>query len=264
VLARAHQDTAWAREQLANQLRSLLREFYPAAIEAFAGLSNGGLTRPESRTVLAAAPNPTAAAKVTLTQLRALLRRSGRQRNIERRATAIQHAFRAPALRQPTEIETAMSEHLAAVIEQTFYRHPDAKIITSHPGLSTISGARLLGEIGDDPHRFTDARALKAYAGSAPVTRASGKTRLVLHRRAKNKRIAAVGYTWAFAALTASPGAHAHYHRRKQRSGRHPDALRHLFNRLLGCLHHCPATRQHYNEALAFPTPEAAPKPAAA
>jgi transposase len=231
--------------------------------------------------VLAAAPSPTAAAKLTLTQLRALLRRSGRQRNIERRATAIQHAFRAPALRQPTEIETAMSAHLAAlitqldaacaaldrlaaVIEHTFYRHPDAKIITSHPGLSTISGARLLGEIGDDPHRFTDARALKAYAGSAPVTRASGKTRLVLHRRAKNKRIAAVGYTWAFAALTASPGAHAHYHRRKQRSGRHPDALRHLFNRLLGCLHHCLATRQHYNEALAFPTPEAAPKPAAA
>ena len=48
-----------------------------------------------------------------------------------------------------------------------------------------------------------------AYAGSAPVTRASGKTTAVMHRRVKTKRLASVGYVWAFAALTASPGARA-------------------------------------------------------
>ena len=64
----------------------------------------------------------------------------------------------------------------------------------------------MLAEIGDDRSRFRDARALKAYAGSAPVTRASGKSRAVMHRRVKNQRLAATGYLWAFAALTASPG----------------------------------------------------------
>jgi hypothetical protein len=58
---------------------------------------------------------------------------------------------------------------------------------------------------------------------------------------------------WAFAALTASPGARAHYDRRRDRGDRHAAAQRNLFNRLLGCLHHCLATRQHYNEATAFP-----------
>lgn len=155
-----------------------------------------------------------------------------------------------------TQLDAACAalDTLAATLTDAFERHPDAKIITSFPGLSTISGARLLAELGDDRARFTDARALKAYTGAAPVTRASGKARLVLHRRAKNKRAAAVGYTWAFAALTASPGAKAHYDRRKARSRRHPDALRHLFNRLLGCLHHCLQTGQHYDEAIAFPT----------
>ncbi len=132
-------------------------------------------------------------------------------------------------------------------------RHPDAEIITSFPGLSTISGAHLLGEVGDDRRRFDDARGFKAYGGAAPVTPASGKSVLVLHRRAKNKRIAAVGYMWAFAALTASPGARAHYDRRKHRSKRHAGALRHLFNRFLGCLYHCLQSRQTYDEAVAFP-----------
>ena len=65
--------------------------------------------------------------------------------------------------------------------------------------------------------RFADAKGLKAYAGAAPITRASGKTTAVLHRRVKNQRLAAAGYIWAFAALTASPGARAHYDRRNQR-----------------------------------------------
>jgi len=93
------------------------------------------------------------------------------------------------------------------------------------------------------------------YAGSAPVTRASGKSTAVLHRRVKNQRLASVGYVWAFAALTASPGARAHYDRRKTAGDRHVAAQRNLFNRLLGCLHHCLHTRQTYDEATAFPTP---------
>jgi hypothetical protein len=100
------------------------------------------------------------------------------------------------------------------------------------PGLAALTGARVLAEIGDDRARFADARGLKAYAGSAPVTRASGKTTAVMHRRVKTKRLASVGYVWAFAALTASPGARAHYDRRKAAGDRHVAAQRNLFNRL--------------------------------
>jgi len=110
----------------------------------------------------------------------------------------------------------------------------------------------VLAEIGDDRSRFHDAKGLKAYAGAAPVTRASGKTIAVLHQRVKNQRLAA-GYIWAFAALTASPGARAHYDRRKTAGDRHAAAQRNLFGRLLGCLHQCLATGQHYDETTAFP-----------
>nr|WP_329896014.1 transposase [Streptomyces sp. SP17KL33] len=55
---------------------------------------------------------------------------------------------------------------LAAATEEAFLAHPDADIITSFPGLSVLSGARLLAEIGDDRSRFADARAVKAYAGA--------------------------------------------------------------------------------------------------
>ena len=113
----------------------------------------------------------------------------------------------------------------------------------------------MLAEIGDDRARFADARGLKAYAGAAPVTRASGKKVLVLHRTVKNQRLAAVGYLWTFAALRLSPGARAHYDRRRVAGDRHAAAQRHLFNRFLGCLHYCLRTRQRYTEDTAFPAP---------
>jgi hypothetical protein len=81
-----------------------------------------------------------------------------------------------------------------------------------------------------------------AYVGAAPITRASGKTKSVTRRKVKNNRLAAVGYIWAFSALTASPGARAHYDRRRDDGDRHAAAQRNLFGRLLGCLHRCLTT----------------------
>ena len=148
---------------------------------------------------------------------------------------------------------------LQAAAEESFNQHPDAGIITSFPGIGALTGARVLAEIGDDRSRFQDARGLKAYAGAAPVTRASGKSRSVTCRKVKNNRLAAAGYTWAFAALTASPGARAHYDRRRDAGDRHTAAQRNLFNRLLGCLCHCLQAGRHYDEATAFPARQAAP-----
>jgi transposase len=271
VLARAQQDAVWARTAAHNKLRSHLREYYPGVLAAFAD-ARGGITRPEARAILAAAPTPAAAAALTLAQLRALLKKAGRSRGIDAEATRLRQALRAEQMRQPPLVEQAMGRQAQALLGQldaacaaaadleqavveSFNQHPDAEIITSFPGLGPLTGARVLAETGDDRSRFADAKGLKAYAGAAPVTRASGKTTAVLHRRVKNQRLAAAGYVWAFAALTASPGARAHYDRRKTTGDRHAAALRNLFGRLLGCLHHCLATGQHYNENTAFPNP---------
>jgi transposase len=270
VLARAQQDAVWDRTGAHNKLRSQLREYYPGILAAFADKRHG-LLRLDARTVLAAAPTPQAAMKLTKTQLRALLRRAGRQRGVDAEADRIQAILRAEYLRQLPLVEDAFGRQAIALLRQLdtactnadalasatielFDTHPDAAIITSQPGLGALTGARMLAEIGDDRSRFHDARALKAYAGSAPVTRASGKSRAVMHRRVKNQRLAATGYLWAFAALTASPGARAHYDRRRTAGDRHIAAQRNLFNRLIGCLHHCLETRQHYNPDIAFPT----------
>jgi transposase len=271
VLARAQQDAVWDRTQAHNRLRSHLREYYPGFLAAFAPLK-GGITRPEARAVLAAAPTPAGAAALTLAQLRSLLRKAGRSRGIDTEAARLREAFRAPQMRQLPLVEQAMGRQALALLGQldaacaaaddleravteSFNLHPDAGIITSFPGLGPLAGARVLAEIGDDRSRFQHAKGLKAYAGAAPLTRASGKTRSVTCRKIKNNRLASAGYTWAFSALTASPGARAHYDRRRDAGDRHAAAQRNLFSRLLGCLWHCLLTGQHYDEATAFPAP---------
>jgi transposase len=275
VLARAQQDAVWDRTQAHNRLRSHLREYYPGFLAAFAG-AKGGIMRPEARVILAAAPTPADAAKLTLAQLRSLLKRAGRSRGIDSEAQRLRDAFRAEQMRQPPLVEDAMGRQSLALLHrldaacasaddleqaatESFNQHPDAGIITSFPGIGALTGARVLAEIGDDRSRFKDARGLKAYAGAAPITRASGKTRSVTRRHVKNNRLAQAGYIWAFSALTASPGARGHYDRRRDDGDRHAAAQRNLFSRLLGCLHHCLATGQHYNEATAFPAKTAAP-----
>ncbi len=279
VLARAQQDAVWHRQQLVNQVRSLLKLFYPAALDAFQGKQNG-LARPEARAVLAAAPTPARAAKLSAAQLQAALRRSGRERGIDAEARRLKEVFRGDYAHQPQAVEDAMGRQLAALViqldaacravddlagavEESFRKHPDAEILLSFPGLGVQLGARVLAEIGDDRDRFTDARALKAYAGSAPITRASGKKKFVGRRFIKNDRLIAAGFLWAFSALRNSPGADAHYRRRREAGDWHAQAQRHLFNRLLGQLYHCLQTRHLFDEQHAF-TPFSADQAVAA
>jgi transposase len=269
VLARAQQDAVWDRTTAHNKLRSHLREYFPGFLAAYHG-ARDGIMRPEARAILAAAPTPADAAKLTVTQLRGLLEKAGRRNRIDAEAARLRDAFRIPQMRQLPLVEHAMGQRAVALLRQldaacdsaedleraavqSFSLHPDAGIITSFPGLGSLTGARVLAEIGDDRSRFQDAKGLKAYAGAAPITRASGKTKSVTRRHVKNNRLNAVGYVWAFSALTASPGARAHYDRRRDDGDRHAAAQRNLFGRLLGCLHKCLTSGQHYNEDIAFP-----------
>jgi transposase len=225
VLACAQQDAVWDRQQHANRIRSLLREYYPSALKAFPHTAD--LSSPAARLLLRTAPPPSQAAALTGSRLRRILLKSGRTRNIEATVARLLPILREAAMHQLPGVEAAFGSQLTALlgqfnaacdgldaltlaVEGLFVTHPDAGILTSFPGVGPIAGARVLAEIGDDRTRFVAAGSLKAYAGSAPVTRASGKSHTVLARRVKNNRLAAAGYVWAFSALTRSLGARAH------------------------------------------------------
>ncbi|HEV7863463.1 MAG TPA: IS110 family transposase [Acidimicrobiia bacterium] len=264
VLARAHQGLVWSRKRQLNQLRSTLREFYPAALAAFDELSSA-----DALAVLAVAPTPSLGRGLSQSKLASVLRRGGRQRRVEERAVEIQQVLRAPQLEAPAVIADAMGASatalVAVIIELTaqirrleeeladrFEQHPDAKVIRSLPGLGMILAARVLGEFGDDPNRYADTKSRKNYAGTSPITKASGRSRVVLARYARNRRLADATYLWAFATLTASPGARAFYDQRRAGGDTHNRALRALANRLVGVLHGCLRHGTPYDEHVAW------------
>jgi len=267
LAARAHQSMIWMRQRSTNTLRSLLRECYPAALAAFAD----DLAGRDALAVLAAAPGPTAGRGLTPTRVAGLLRKAGRQRNLDQTATQIVTALRAEQLPVRAGLEPVNAASVAALVavittmvaqtrvleeqvRQGFGQHPDAEIYLSQPGLGPILGARVLAEMGDDPHRYADAKARKNYAGMAPVTRASGTKRAVLARHARNRRLADALYQQAFSALNTSPGARAYYDTRRARGATHHQALRAVSNRLVGILHGCLRHHQPYNETTAWHT----------
>ncbi|RKE05033.1 IS110 family transposase [Streptomyces sp. TLI_171] len=272
VLARAQQDATWNRQQMANQLRSLLREYYPAALAAVAPWQNG-LCRPEARELLKLAPTPARAARLTRAQITAALKRAGRKRGIEAETERLREVLREDWAHQPALVEDALGKQmlallgqleaactavddLAAAVEDAFPQDPDADVLLSFPGLGLQLAARVLAEIGDDRARFADARGLKAYASSSPVTRASGKKSSITRRLVKNDRLNHAGYLWAFSAPNGSPGARAHYRRRRDEHGDwHAAALRNLFNRMIGQLYHCLQQNKLFDEHMAFPAP---------
>jgi transposase len=263
VLARAHQSLVWTRQRQVNQLRSTLREYYPAALEL------GELYGPDALGVLAAAPTPSLGRTLSRKRIASAIGRAGRQRRIEERAGEIQASLRADQLATPAVVSEAMGASVAAVVaviaelnvqigrlekqlSAGFDQHPDAKIVRSLPGLGTILGARVLGEFGDDPNRYADAKARKNYAGTSPITKASGKHKVVLARYARNRRLADACYLWAFSASNASPGARAFYLSRRNAGDTHHRALRALANRLVGILHGCLRHHTPYDEHTAW------------
>jgi hypothetical protein len=264
ILARAHQRMVWSRGRQTNLLRSTLREFYPAALVAFEDLSS-----PDALEVLRIAPTPTLGANLSRSKIAAALRRGGRQRRIDERAAAIQEALRSEQLQASAVVATAMGASVAATVavitemctqiaqlavelEANFEQHPDAEVVRSLPGLGTILGARVLGEFGDEPNRYVTAKSRKNYAGTSPITRASGTKRAVLARHVRNQRLADALYLWAFASITASPGARLYYDRRRAAGDTHHQALRALGNRLVGVLHGCLTHHAAYDEAIAW------------
>ena len=236
ILARAHQQLIWDCVRQTNRLRSALREYFPGALEAFPELAHGNALG-----LLATAPGPREAARLSSTQIRAALRRGGRQRNLEQRAAV---GLIGEINRQIKELKAELTSH--------FEQHPDAEIYRSMPGLGVVLGARVLGEFGDDPERYDSAKSRRNYAGTSPLTVASGRKRTVRARFVRNRRLSDAADRWALCSLQASPGCHDFYQRRRAAGDLHHQALRALGNRLVGYLHGCLRTRTCYDEATAW------------
>ena len=263
VVARAHKTLIWERTRHTQRLRHGLREYFPAALEAFEDLD-----APDVLQLLAKAPDPRSAAKLTRTQITAALKKAHRH-HVSDKAARIQTALRTEQLRRPEVIVTAYAattraavavlttlneqiKTLQGQVEAHFVRHPAAEIVLSQPGLGPILGARVLAEFGDDPTRYRNAKARKNYAGTSPITRASGKKKSVHARYVHNDRLVDALMAQAFAALSASPGARGYYDKQRAREVEHNAALRQLANRLVGILHGCLKTGTCYDETTAW------------
>ena len=271
VVARTHKTLIWERNRQVQRLRHQLREYFPAALAAF-----DDLDAPDALELLGKAPDPVKAAKLTRAQVSAALKRA-RRRDIPGKATVILPALRSAQLGQPPAVTSAYAatvRSLVAVItvlneqvktlqgqvEADFGRHPDTEIYRSQPGLGPILGARVLGEFGDAPDRYASGKARKNYGGTSPITRASGKRKIVAARFIRNNRLSDALMAQAFAALGASPGARALYDAERARGTGHNPALRKVANRLVGILHGCLKTRTLYDEATAWPHREKTPQ----
>ncbi|WP_217920756.1 IS110 family transposase [Miltoncostaea oceani] len=269
VLARAHQGLIWTRQRQVSGLRSALRDYFPGALSAF----STDLGSADALSILAIAPTPQVARGLSRAKIAAALGRGGRERNLERRAAEIQQALRieqpettdlvaeafAAASAARVAVLVSLNQQIAALeheLGEHFDRHPDAEILRSLAGLGSVLGARVLGEFGDDPNRYADARGRKAYAGTAPITKASGRSRVVLARVARNRRLADACERWAFSSLNASPGARRYYDALRARGKTHSQATRQLANGWVGILHACLDRRQAYREETAWPASE--------
>ncbi len=271
VMARQLQNLVWLRTAQTNVLRASLLQYYPAALATFKELAGR-----DCLAVLQRAPTPDQGNRLSKPSIRAALKAAGRQRGLDTRVAQIHQDLRAPQLHVPAELTHAYGASVTAIVtllislneqistleatlEPHFEQHPDAAIYLSMPGIGHIIGARMLGEFGDVSDRYATAKSRRNYAGTSPITIASGKQRAVLARWIRNKRLADATTRWAYSALTASPGARRYYDTQRASKHDHEQALRALSNKLVGMLHGCLTHRVLYNEHIAWDHPNDQP-----
>jgi transposase len=264
VLAR--QDEVAGRDQtrVHNRLRQDLLAAFPAILDAFPDLAALSALR-----FLERWPTASEADALSESELAAFLRAQGHSR-AKAAAARVHAALHADVLAAPAHLAAARAGAIRLAARQLLLlreqraawekrlrellagdrAHPDGEILLSLPGLDARLAARVLGESGDRRERFPTPAALQSYAGTAPVTKASGRSRVVVARRACNRFLRQALLRWAFCSLTTSAWARAYYDQHRQAGKTHHAALRCLAHRWLVILHHLLATRQRYDEEI--------------
>jgi transposase len=257
-LAMTYDLTVREQRRLTNRLIYILQQYYPAILQAF--------RVPQSLTCLSfleAFPTPEAAKALSLPQLEAFLR-SLRYTYIARLDLIY------AALQKPAPQALVVSGHVTALrllipllrclhleryrltkeLNAVFETHPQAAWLRSLPGaLGPLTAPRLLAWIGDNRDRFPSAEVLQATAGTAPITRRSGKQNNVLFRHACSHPLRNAIDDLARQSVKHSGWASSYFHDQLERGHRRPRAYRALANRWLRIIWKLWQTDEHYDEA---------------
>jgi transposase len=249
------------RTAFVNQLRQALHEYYPAALEAF-----DDWCEPYAWEFVLAFPT---AAKLQAAGRRRwekflhahkLWRPATMERRLEVFARAAAFGGTAPTVAAKSLLAVSLARVLLTLqvqlddyrqrIAEVFAKHPDHDLFGSLPGAGPKLAPRLLGEIGDDRARWPDAGSLQCTAGTAPVTKQSGKTCYQLFRHACNDTLRATVHLWADLSRHRCAWAEAYYQAHRKKGQSHACALRCLGQRWLKILWKMWQSRTPYDEAL--------------
>jgi transposase len=263
-LARDDERAARDQRRLLNRLRLDLHDVFPQALAAFPALE-----APTALAFLARWSSVDDATPVPEAELDAFFR-AHRHGWPGRAAAQVRAALDAEALAAPAHLARAKAGTVRLLAEQLLLlhrqraaweqrlrellagpeRHPDGEVLLSLPGLDARLAARVLGEVGDRRERFPTPAGLQCYAGTAPVTKRSGKSCLVSSRLACNRVLRQACMQWAFCSLRRSEWARDFYDQRRAAGQPHFKTVRALANRWLEVLHHLLATGQTYDAAV--------------
>lgn len=259
-LVRSRDELRDTRTALANQLRAFLEEAWPGAAEIFARVDS-----PIALAFLERYPSPRAARGLGEARLAGFL---VRHHYCGRRSAAelLARLRAAPRVWEPAAVDEATADGVRALVaclrtvlgrlddlegavRAALAAHPDGALFRSFPRAGEINAAQLLAGIGADRARFPSADALAAQGGAAPVTRASGKARVVGFRWACDHSLRNALTTFADNTRHASPWAADVYARARARGADHPHAVRILAKAWSRVIWRCWQDRTPYDPA---------------
>jgi transposase len=235
------------RTALVNQLQAALREYYPAALEAFEDW-----TLPAAWAFVLAFPTPQALQKAGPRRWQKFLHvhKLWRTQTVERRLEIFAHATQfsgsAPVIAAKSFMACALARLLLGLeaqlesfrqrIEQLFAQHPDHNLFGSLPGAGGKLAPRLLAGMGDNREQFPDHESLQCRAGTAPLSFQTGQLNKTHLRQACDDFLRSTVHLWANLSRRDCPWAQAYYRAHRAKGHSHAWALRCLGNRWLKIL----------------------------
>lgn len=260
-LTRDYANLEKTQTMLVNQLRAALQLYFPVMLECFSDLKS-----PTALGFLRCFPTPERASKASIRAIAGTLRQY-RHPMPEAKAEAIYNALQKPSFNiDPVVVRTKsrlvlclvtqlqdLHEQMLAYLREIkalLKKHPDVELFLSLPGAGPYLAARIVAELGDSRARFPNARVVQATAGTAPVTKRSGKSKTVVFRRACVKPFRETMYWFAFSSIRWCPWAERYYRAKRAAGKRHPEALRALGNVWLKIIFAMWRNKTLYNEAL--------------
>ena len=239
LLTRDHQRMVRHKTRLLNQLKFTLKEYYPRAVDVFTDL--------DSRVALdflKQYSTPTALSKLSRKQWNRFAEQHPHLG--QARSTKLWEELKKPQLMIPDHVIRAKAQLLEVLLDQLeaslravekysdkverfFASTPAARLVAKLPGAKSATLLPALwAELGDAPARWESFKHLQAEAGTVPVTKSSGKSRIVEFRFSCNKQLRYAIYWFAFLSINRSEWAKAFYRDQRARGHSHPQALRAL------------------------------------